>query len=100
MYWAADAGPDDDDLARPVLAGDISRRHIVVDDAEPDVTPVLLEYDDNDRFNVAGEPVSLAVFESVLADELKLEVRTRTWNGATTGPAAPARHRVQPDPLN
>ena len=73
VYWAADAGPKDDDFARPVLAGDIRRRHIVVDDAEPGVTPVLLEYDGNDRFNVAGEPVSLAVFESVLADELKLE---------------------------
>ena len=37
------------------------------------MTPVLLEYDANDRFNVADEPVSLAIFESVLADELKLK---------------------------
>ena len=73
VYWADDAGPDDDGPARPVLAGDIRRRHIVVDDVESGVTPVLLEYDGNDRFNVAGDPVSLAVFESVLADELKLE---------------------------
>ena len=73
VYWAADAGPHDDGPARPVLTGDVTRRHIVVDDVEGGVTPVLLEYDGNDRFNVAGDPVSLAVFESVLADELKLE---------------------------
>ena len=59
VYWAADAGPDDDGLARPVLAGDIRRRHIVVDDIESGVTPVVLEYDGNDRFNVSGDPVSL-----------------------------------------
>ncbi len=71
VYWAADAGPHDDDLARPVLTGDVGRRHIVVDDGEPGVTPVLLEYDGNDRFNLSGDPVSLAVFQSVLAEELK-----------------------------
>ena len=69
VYWAADAAPDDDDGPRAVLTGDIRRRHIVVDDGEG---PVLLEYDDNDRFNLSGDPVSLAVFQSVLADELKL----------------------------
>ena len=69
VYWAADAGPHDDGPARPVLTGDVTRRHIVVDGGEG---PVLLEYDDNDRFNLSGDPVSLAVFQSVLADELKL----------------------------
>ena len=90
VYWAADAGPDDDGLARPVLAGDVRRRHIVVDDIESGVTPVLLEYDDNDRFNVAGEPVSLAVFESVLADELKLESPDAylEWSNYRAGSAA------------
>ena len=73
VYWAADAGPNDDGSPRTVLTGDLRSRHIVADDAEPGVTPVLLEYDDNDRFNVAGEPVSLAFFESVLAEELRFE---------------------------
>ena len=71
VYWAADAAPNDDDLPRTVLTGDIRRKHIVV--ADTGVTPVLLEYDGNDRFNVAGDPVSLAFFESVLAAELKFE---------------------------
>ena len=90
VYWADDAGPHDDGPARPVLTGDIRRRHIVVDDIESGVTPVLLEYDGNDRFNVSGDPVSLAVFESVLADELKLESPDADleWSNYRAGSAA------------
>ena len=68
VYWAADAGPSD--TGGPVLAGDVSRRHIVVDDSANGVTPVLLAYDDNDRFNLRGSPTSMAVFEAVLAEAL------------------------------
>ena len=67
VYWAADAGPSDDG---PVLAGDARRRHIVVDDGEG---PVLLVYDDNDRFNLRGEPITIAVFEAELAIALRRE---------------------------
>ena len=90
VYWAADAGPQNDDPPRPVLTGDVRRRHIVVDDFESGVTPVVLEYDDNDRFNVSGDPVSLAVFESVLADELKLENPDAEleWSGYRPGNAS------------
>ena len=73
VYWADDAGSHDDGASRQVLTGDVTRRHIVVDDIAVGVTPVLLEYDDNDRFSVSGDPVSLTVFQSVLADELKPE---------------------------
>ena len=76
VYWADDAGSHDETdspLAPRVLTGDVSRRHVVVDDSESGVTPVLLEYDDNDRFSVSGDRVSMTVFQSVLADELKPE---------------------------
>ena len=87
VYWAADAGPHDDGPARPVLSGDVRRRHIVVDDVESGVSPVLLEYDANDRFNVSGDPVSLTVFESVLAEELQLETPDAEleWSGYRPG---------------
>ena len=68
VYWAADAGPSDS--GGPVLAGDVRRRQIVVDDSASGETPVLLVYDDNDRFNLRGSPTTMAVFEAVLADAL------------------------------
>ena len=68
VYWVADAGPDDDGSARAVLAGDVHRRHIVVNDG---AGPVLLVYDGNDRFNLEGEPTSLAAFEAELTIALR-----------------------------
>ena len=70
VYWAVDAESDDGDETRPVLTGDVSRRHIVVDDEDG---PALLEYDDNDRFNLQGEPTSMAAFEAELAIVLRQE---------------------------
>ena len=61
VYWAADAGPSDDG---PVLAGDVRRRQVVVDDGDG---PVLLVYDGNDRFDLRGEPTTITVFEAELA---------------------------------
>ena len=66
VYWAADAGPSDDG---PVLAGDVRRRQVVVDDGDG---PVLLVYDGNDRFNLRGEPTTITVFEAELAAALRL----------------------------
>ena len=85
VHWAADADSDGDD--RLVLTGDIRRRHIVVD--ESNGVPVVLEYDDNDRFNLSGDPVSLVVFQSALADELKRESPSvfLTWSGYRPGSA-------------
>ena len=39
----------------------------MVDDGDG---PVLLVYDDNDRFNLRGSPTTIAVFEAVLAEAL------------------------------
>ena len=91
VHWAADADSDGDD--RLVLTGDIRRRHIVVDESnsfdEFNRVPVVLEYDDNDRFNLSGDPVSLVVFQSALADELKRESPSvlLTWSGYRPGSA-------------
>ncbi len=84
VYWAADAGPNDDDEARAVLAGDIRRRHIVVNDGDG---PVLLVYDDNDRFNLRGEPTSMAAFEAVLAAALRQDSPgvTLEWSNYRAG---------------
>ena len=68
VHWAADAGPNDDGRDRDVLTGDVRRRHIVVDDG---AGPVLLVYDDNDRFNMDGRPTSMAAFETALAAGLR-----------------------------
>lgn len=88
VHWAADAGPSDDDQARSVLTGDIRHRHIVARDADG---PVLLEYDGNDRFNLSGNPVSLPVFESVLAEQLKLDTPTATLEWSSYRPGNPGR---------
>ena len=67
VYWAADAGATDDGA---ILAGDVRRRQVVVDDGDG---PVILVYDDNDRFNLGGEATSMAVFEAELAAALRRE---------------------------
>ena len=69
LHWVADAGPNDDGTARDVLTGDVRRSHIVVDDG---TGPVLLVYDSNDRFNLEGDPTSMAGFEAALAAALRL----------------------------
>jgi len=65
VYWATDAGPAG---SGPVLAGDVRRRQVVADDGSG---PVLLVYDDNDRFNLGGAPATIAVFEAELAEALR-----------------------------
>jgi len=50
-----------------VVAGDVRRKQIVVD-AD---SPVMVVYDDNDRFNVRGEPTTMTVFEAELAAMLR-----------------------------
>lgn len=75
VYWAADAGPSSDGETLTVRAGDVRRRHIVVDDGDG---PVLLVYDDNDRFDRRGVPTSMAAFEAELAIALR-----RTEPGVT-----------------
>ena len=67
MYWATDAGPSYA-TGGTVLAGDVRRRQVVVNDGSG---PVLLVYDDNDRFNLRGAPISLAAFEAELAADLR-----------------------------
>ena len=66
IYWTTDAGPSYA-TGGTVLAGDVRRKQVVVDDGSG---PVLLAYDDNDRFNLRGSPTTIAVFEAVLAEEL------------------------------
>ena len=70
VYWASDAGPSSDGDELPIAAGDVRRREIVVDD---NTTPLIVVYDDNDRFNLRGEPTTMAVFEAVLAEALRRE---------------------------
>ena len=84
VYWAADAGPHDDDSARAVLAGDVRRRHIVVNDG---TGPVLLVYDDNDRFDLRGSPTSMAAFEAELATALRRDTPgvTLEWSNYRPG---------------
>ena len=84
VYWAADAGPNDDGTARAVLAGDVHRRHIVVNDG---TGPVLLVYDRNDRFNLRGEPTSMAAFEAELAIALRRDSPgvTLEWSNYLAG---------------
>ena len=84
VHWAVDAGPNDQG---PTLAGDVRRKQIVVDDGDG---PVLLTYDDSDRFNVAGRPATLAVFEAQLADVLNNPGRQLAWSNYEAGRA----HRV------
>ncbi len=66
VYWAADAGPSYA-TGGTVYAGDVRRRQIVADDG---TGPVLLVYDDNDRFDLRGAPTTITVFEAVLAEAL------------------------------
>ena len=66
VYWTADAGPSYA-TGGTVLDGDVRRRQVVVDDGSG---PVLLVYDDNDRFNLRDSPTTVAVFEALLAEAL------------------------------
>lgn len=68
VYWAVDAGPSSDGDGLTVVAGDVRKREIVVDD---DGDPLILVYDDNDRFNLNGRPASIIVFEAELATALE-----------------------------
>ncbi len=83
VYWTVDAGPSGADA--DVLAGDVHRRQIVVDDNGP----VLLVYDDNDRFDLDGAPTTLAVFEAELAEALERDNpgRELTWSNYSTDSA-------------
>ena len=65
VHFAVDAGPSGDGS---VLAGDVRRREIAVNDGQG---PVLLTYDGNDRFNLRGEPTTITVFEAALAEDLR-----------------------------
>ena len=84
VYWTADAGPHDDGTARAVLTGDVNRRHIVVNDG---TGPVLLVYDDNDRFDLRGSPTSMAAFEAELATALRRDTPgvTIEWSNYRPG---------------
>ena len=73
VHWAVDGGPSSDGNVLSVLTGDVRRREIVVADNDNNSTPLLVVYDDNDRFNLRGEPTSIAVFEAVLAEALRRE---------------------------
>ena len=64
VYWTADAGRNG---TGNVVAGDVRRKQIVADADGP----VMMVYDDNDRFNVRGEPTTMTVFEAELAAMLR-----------------------------
>ena len=83
VHWTVDAGPSGNN--RTVLAGDAHRRHIVVEDSGP----VLLVYDDNDRFNLNGRPTTLAVFETEVAEALERDnlAWQLTWSNYGTDSA-------------
>ena len=85
VYWAVDARPSG---SGSVLAGDVRRRQIVIDDGDG---PVLVVYDDNDRFNLRGAPAAMAAFEAELAAALTMDSpgRELTWTGYSVGTARP-----------
>ncbi|MYB28975.1 MAG: S-layer homology domain-containing protein [Acidimicrobiaceae bacterium] len=79
VYWADDAGRTG---SQNVVAGDIRRREIVVDDD----APVMVAYDENDRFNVAGVPTTMADFEARLAAALRVGNQDLlTWSNYRVG---------------
>ena len=83
VHWTVDAGPSGTN--RTVRAGDVHRRHIVVEDGGP----VLLVYDGNDRFNLGGAPTTLAVFEAEVAEALERDnlAWQLTWSNYGTDSA-------------
>ena len=85
VYWTTDAEASGD--SRVVRTGDVARNHIVVDDG----TPVLLVYDDNDRFDLDGHPATLAEFEAELAATIERDdgSRSLTWNNYDVGNKRP-----------
>ena len=79
VYWADDAGRTG---SENVVAGDTGRREIVVDDD----APVMVVYDENDRFNVAGVPTTMAAFEARLAAALRVGNQDLlTWSNYRVG---------------
>ena len=79
VYWADDAGRTG---SQNVVAGDVRRREIVVDDD----APVMVVYDENDRFNVAGVPTTMAAFEARLAAALRVGNQDLlTWSNYRVG---------------
>ena len=83
VHWTVDAGPSGNNGT--VLAGDVHRGQIVVEDSGP----VLLVYDDNDRFNLGGAPTTLAVFEAEVAEALERDnlAWQLTWSNYGTDSA-------------
>ena len=83
VYWATDAGRSGN---ANIVAGEVARRQIVVNAT----APVMVEYDDNDRFNVRGEPTTITVFEAELADTLRRGNQDLlTWSNYRTGQEDP-----------
>jgi hypothetical protein len=72
VYWTVDAAPTGDN--KTVLAGDVRRGQIVVEDSGP----VLLVYDRNDWFRLRGAPASMADFEAELAKDLRRATPSRS----------------------
>ncbi|MDE0369862.1 MAG: hypothetical protein OXI84_06965 [bacterium] len=70
MYWTTDAGRSG---TANIVAGAVARRQIVLNAT----APVMVVYDDNDRFNVRGEPTTITVFETELANTLRRRLLQR-----------------------
>lgn len=64
VYWATDAARSG---TANIVAGAVASRQIVVNAT----APVMVVYDDNDWFNVRGEPTTITVFEAELANTLR-----------------------------
>ena len=85
VHWAVDA---EQSGRGNVLAGDVPRRQIVVDDGDG---PVIVVYDDNDRFNLHGVPTTMAAFEAEFAAALRLASPglQLAWSRYSAGSARP-----------
>ena len=83
VYWATDAGRSG---TANIVAGEVARRQIVVNAS----APVMVVYDDNDRFNVRGEPATITVFEAELAETLRRGNQDLlTWSNYRAGSDGP-----------
>lgn len=79
LYWANDAGRSG---TASIVAGAVARRQIVVNAA----APVMVVYDENDRFNLRGVPATIAAFEDELADVLRRRNQVPlTWSHYRVG---------------
>ena len=86
VYWVVDAGPNSDGKRRAVLTGDVRSREIVVEDDNGE--PLLLEYDDNDRFNLRGLPTTLTIFSAELGEAFNRDSPTGlqlSWSNYLAG---------------